>query len=463
MTAPEIPARPALVTVPNVELIKTGTWNISTGTWKPTAADLESAIAATSAPGFRRPVLKLGHIDERFDGEPAMGWIDNLRTTDNGETLVGDYVGVPSWLADVMASAYPDRSIEGASNAPDAEGTVHPFVLSAVALLGVTPPGVTTLSSLQDVAKLYGVMASGEGVDTFKVEINAKGAPVAQSVKVAASISTEDIRLDWYAANPDREWWWIRDIMVDPTEVIVVDDETGSMFRVPFTVDEATGAVTWGTEQEVKVEYVTASASLRTPAATWDNHTESRHLASDATEVPPAPAPDVEDPEEGEGAMAFELDEAQQTRILEALGLDAATEDGEAVVAALEALAQPAEEDSGAPAVAASQAIKIVEASGQVVVEAGVLETLKIQAARGEQARTEQEDQARMTLVSAAIGDGRIAPSRKEHWVASLKADPGMAEVLASLKPGLVPVDGEIGHGQNVLASADSEQDLGWF
>lgn len=163
--------------------------------------------------------------------------------------------------------------------------------------------------------------------------------------------------------------------------------------------------------------------------------------------------------------MAFELDEAQQARLLEALGLDAATEDAEAVLTAIEALTADNTDDTvstDAP-VAASQAVKIVEASGQVVIEAGVLETLKVQAARGEQARTEQEDQARMTLVSAAIGDGRIAPSRKEHWVASLKADPGMAEVLASLKPGLVPVDGEIGHGQNVLASADSEQDLGWF
>lgn len=156
-----------LTNVPGVELIRTGQWQISTGKWDVNAADLASAVAALNCPAVRKPRLKLGHVDPRFnasgiggpamDGEPAVGWVDNIRIADNGQTLVGDYTGVPGWLGAVMASAYPDRSVEGFHDLPCALGHTHPFVLTGVALLGVTPPGVGTLKSLSDVAQLYGV------------------------------------------------------------------------------------------------------------------------------------------------------------------------------------------------------------------------------------------------------------------------------------------------------------------
>ncbi len=162
-----MPADVQLATVPGVELIRTGKWAISTGDWTVNAADLASAVAALNCPAVRKPRLKLGHVDPRFnaagvggpalDGEPAVGWVDNLRVADNGQTLVGDYRGVPGWLGQVMASAYPDRSVEGFHGYRCQLGHTHPFVLTGVALLGVTPPGVGTLTSLSDVARLYGV------------------------------------------------------------------------------------------------------------------------------------------------------------------------------------------------------------------------------------------------------------------------------------------------------------------
>lgn len=102
----------------------------------------------------------MGHTDSRFDGdgEPALGWIENLRLADGGNTLVGDLVGVPSWLNDVMASAYPDRSIEGAYGRRCALNHTHPFVLDGLALLGVTRPGVGTLKpigGLDDVREMF--------------------------------------------------------------------------------------------------------------------------------------------------------------------------------------------------------------------------------------------------------------------------------------------------------------------
>ena len=79
-----VPPRPVLKTIPNVELIKVGTWPISTGMWTVTSDDLYAAVSALESPAIRRPVLKLGHSDSRFDGEPAVGWVDNLRVSDDG-------------------------------------------------------------------------------------------------------------------------------------------------------------------------------------------------------------------------------------------------------------------------------------------------------------------------------------------------------------------------------------------
>src|SRR5262249_21934435 len=150
---------PALVTRPDVELMQPGTWQLSTGTATFTPDDLRAAVTALDCPAIRNPVIKLGHIDQRFDGEPAVGWIGNM-AVDSAGTLRGDYTGMPAWLDDVLPSAYPDRSIEGSYDFRCQLGHIHPFVVTAVALLGVTAPGIGTLESLQDVAELYGVAAS---------------------------------------------------------------------------------------------------------------------------------------------------------------------------------------------------------------------------------------------------------------------------------------------------------------
>jgi len=169
---PTPPALPALVTIPGVPLVDVGTWAISTGEWSPTTADLHAAVAALDCPAVRRPVLKIGHTDDRFtpgDGEPALGWVDNLTVSADGQRLTGDYTAVPAWLGtrqddghSVLASAYPDRSVEGEYRHACQLGHEHPFVLTGVALLGVTPPGVGTLGSLHDLASMYGVAAAAD-------------------------------------------------------------------------------------------------------------------------------------------------------------------------------------------------------------------------------------------------------------------------------------------------------------
>lgn len=148
---------PNVRTIRNVELIRAGTWQISTGEWTVTPADLTAAVAAHNAGVLRKPVLKIGHTDPRFDGGPALGRIDNLRVTDGGHALVGDFVDVPAAIASLLPHSYPSRSVEALIDYTAPDGRVWPLVLTAVALLGEVAPGI---SNLADVADLYGVAAS---------------------------------------------------------------------------------------------------------------------------------------------------------------------------------------------------------------------------------------------------------------------------------------------------------------
>lgn len=162
MTDVEIRKPVPIRSVPGVELAAVGTWAASTGITTFTPEDLAGAVAALECPGVRNPVLKLGHDEPdstsgvRWDGEPAVGWIGNMRM--DGAKLIGDYMGMPAWLTQtdddgnaVLATAYPDRSIEIRRPFVCQVGHTHPSVITAVALLGVYAPGVGVLKSMQDV------------------------------------------------------------------------------------------------------------------------------------------------------------------------------------------------------------------------------------------------------------------------------------------------------------------------
>lgn len=194
-----VPTPPVLATVPGVELMHTGQWNAMTGTHTFTAEDLAAAIAALDCPAVRRPVLKFGHDSYHGQGLPALGSVGNMRLKNDGRTLAGDYVGVPGWLAtvddnglSVLSSAYPDRSIEGEWNYRCQIGHLHPFVVHAVALLGVERPGIGTLPSLQDLAATFGVALSNPAPTGTPVTLTIRDGHVAVSadaVKTKAMVA----------------------------------------------------------------------------------------------------------------------------------------------------------------------------------------------------------------------------------------------------------------------------------
>jgi hypothetical protein len=267
----DIPRSAALASIPGVELAQAGTWQLSTGETTITRDDLAAAVGALDCPAVRNPSLKLGHVDPRFDGEPAVGWVGGLRLVDDGNTVVGDYRGVPAWLADVMSSAYPDRSIEGVRDFRCQIGHTHPLVITAVALLGVAMPGIGTLDSLQDVAALYQVAASDVGAGE-QVTSTIRGGPMpppepdppAAPAELAAGVSSEDVRRRFYEqAGYTR---WICEIQLDPLQLIVMDDSTGGYYRVPVTTtgDEVQfdEAVAVAVEYVDKPDKVAAAAGL---------------------------------------------------------------------------------------------------------------------------------------------------------------------------------------------------------
>lgn len=140
--------------------------------------------------------------------------------------------------------------------------------------------------------------------------------------------------------------------------------------------------------------------------------------------------------------MAFTDDQVAEIR--DALELADDATDQEVFDAALEELTAPAEGPE--PEVESAPSASLPD--GVVAVESSILEGLRRDAARGAEARTQQELDHRNSLLDAAVGDGRIPPARRAHWLTNFEADPeGAAAALKSLAPGLIPVT-EMGHGK---------------
>ena len=147
----------------DVELMRPGKWKLASGETSFDEEDLYSAARFAQRPGARPSPVKIGHTDSRFigDGEPALGWLGNLRVEDrDGPVLMGDITGMPDWLAAAAPNAWPDRSVEGWKDYQDETGEKYSFIVDALALLGVQPPGVPSLKSLRDLPQLVGVAAS---------------------------------------------------------------------------------------------------------------------------------------------------------------------------------------------------------------------------------------------------------------------------------------------------------------
>lgn len=425
-----------LATRPDVELIHAGTWPASTGVWTCTTDDLAAAVAALECPAVRKPVLKLGHGDPRFSGEPAVGWVDGMRVAADGMTLLGDFTGMPAWLDEILPSAYPDRSIEGQYGFVCQIGHTHAFVVEAVALLGVAPPAVGTLESLNDVAALYGVdtgVAASRGTGT-PIQVTIEGAQMPGQVQ--AQTTVEDMRREFYATAP----WsvWIVEVSLDPLELIVCNDDTSNYSRVPVTV---TGdKVEFGAPIQVLRQYVDAPTSgAAAPDDVTPTYASRRTVYASREEsrpTPPAPAgpsaPGVTATSGSEKGAGMD-----PAKLRDALGLadDASDVEVQAALAAAGITAPAATDTTPVPPTTPELP------EGVTVIDSETLEQLRVAATAGQRADERLRTQDRDSALDAAVRAGKIPPARRGHYEAAWAADPeGTAQVLASLSPGLVPV-----------------------
>jgi hypothetical protein len=146
-----------LVTIPNIEIARVGDWSASTGKWNCTRSQIADAVRAYESGRFRKPILRRGHTDKRYDGdvqgtgdgEPTLGIMRNLRAGNGGDSLFADLL-VPQWLAEEMPATYPSRSIEAELGVETKDGERFAMVATGLALLGETMPAIQSLSDVPD-------------------------------------------------------------------------------------------------------------------------------------------------------------------------------------------------------------------------------------------------------------------------------------------------------------------------
>jgi ATP-dependent protease ClpP protease subunit len=131
----------------------------------------------------------------------------------------------------------------------------------------------------------------------------------------------------------------------------------------------------------------------------------------------------------------------------ERLGMTDAEVSDEAALAALdEALAERAEPEAATVATLPD---------GALVVDKAVHEQLVADAAKGRQAMETIDTQRRDGIITAALGDGRIAPAGKQSWRDALDENEERTKaLLESMPKNTVPVT-ELGHGDDTKSTGD--------
>lgn len=468
-----MPADVELCRRDGIELVRTGNWTASTGKWNPTREDILSAVKAQECPAVRRPRLKLGHTDERFngDGEPSLGWFENLRAGDGGHTLLGDQVALP-WLNQVQAAAYPDRSIEGAYRYRCGLGHEHPFVLTAVALLGVTPPAVSTLKSVQDLPGMLGVAAAVEvpdGAERVAVTVYA----VAETNEEPLMSRAQRIRDAWNASNPPLSQW-VQEARSDAAVVVDDADRTYRLYPVTWADDEPVFGEPQPYDPEADKPLVFASRVESRPDQPQPDAPEAGFAAEpvDGEPIPdepppldlPAAEPEHEiNPDPKEDRVSTDL-----SPLSSRLGL-ADDADMDAIAAAVDELKSKADEKAEptpemvAASAAATKKAEEAEAEKdelrkEVTVLASQVKTMSDELASS---RAEKFATVKASVLDTALKEGKFKPADRAQWEADYDEAPGaITRVLASIAPGTaVPVtaSGTIGAPEPTGDNIDAE------
>ncbi|GAC70735.1 head maturation protease, ClpP-related [Gordonia soli] len=253
----------------------------------------------------------------------------------------------------------------------------------------------------------------------------------------------------------------IASIYAEKTGADVKDWRKAMKAETWYTAEEAVEA---GLADSVKADDKAADDSSAKKAAAHFDLRAYAHAGRRQAPAPFIPAASAAGPS-GKEAPVATLKEG----LAERLGIDADADDETTLKAVDEALAERADDTAppaGDPAPPASDTAPTgdpaapvapaASAAGTVTVDREQWEATLAAAAEGREARAQQIREADEALVNSAVGDGRIPPARKAHWLTALASDrDGATAALNGLEKGLIPTS-EVGH-MSVSDSADTE------
>lgn len=433
------------VTIPGVELVRTGTWAASTGITTITEEDLDSMVAAARDPEVDDGPIKLGHtgaLSKLGDSEPALGWVANVKR--NGDRLVGDLVDVPERLAEVIRKAFRRRSAEIAWGLRTPGGRKYRAALTGLALLGVQPPAV---KGLNDLLALYGTEARPAGANLAEVAeragvvLFAEGDPSAGELRLISAMATNlaadveagrtteaeaDATMDRLYAAAGIPEATIPDAAPSPRHNDANSDPAASGGR-RMPIDEARIRQLLSIEQDVDVE-----AELQRIIAQANAAGTGAQGQGDGANGGQGQG------QQGTGQQGAAGTGQQGAGTGQANGQQGANGGGSGSTADAGAgngtgqqggsggtpdlVGAGAGAGNGAPVANLSAAtIEELNRAGVVLLAAGVAEELQTQAAAGAAARAELDQQARQQVINTALREGRISPAEVSNFAA---ADP---------------------------------------
>jgi len=407
--------RELTVTREGVELVSIGTWDASTGKARITANDLKAMVEAYENPAHDAMPVKIGHDDDRFqdangnppstrDGEPAYGWIENLRVSADGKTLIGDLIGVPKMLADVMDTALRRRSVE-LTRHERVGGKVYPAVLNAVSLLGVQAPAV---KGLADLRALFSEQLAQQP-EHFSVEIGGDTPVIPQS---------EQTNHEPESQQPVEGADNVKLNAMQKKALGLKEDATDAevaaflkKFLSEGGEENAENART--VEQTAPAAAATTAPVTQTPAAA--NAPQAQPAATTTPLAPQAPA----------ATASTDSTSTATTQVQEELT-------PQAVAAAAGSL-------------------------GLQVIDTVMLGQLQRDALAGRQARDEQDKARRDAIVQQAVRQGKIAPGAFQAFRKQADSDESGLVTLLAAMPEILPTV-QIGHGEQ-FTGADPGSD----
>jgi hypothetical protein len=460
----------SLVTIPNVPIVSTGIeYPLASGPMTFTEDDLRDAVRASEDPNVNPPRLKIAYGGPHQESitEPAFGSCVNLRLGDNDQTIYGDFVGVPRWLAEILPVAYPSRSVEGNRNITTVGGNKYRMVIDKVALLGVHHPGVT---SLADLPMLYGEEVP-EGTEIAAAGVN-------------GAVNIEDVRRSYYTklgdSGPEYAWWWVRAMELEPDGgYLVVDDDSGNLYRVGFNVEE--DGVNFADPQQVKIRYdalpevpqeqlaatfVASMADVRAGMTVYATRAESRPFIQatqeggqtvDVAELAKLLGLPEDATEEQVSAKIRENNQAlleqggtgesgqagTSTPSMEPSSSDTSSTVGPNPESPPAQVGGGAGAPGGAPVEPPAEPEPPEEVEGgRVLMDKTMYDQLIAGAQAGTRLEAEMHKTKRENAVDGAIKAGKLPRASREHYLTLYASDPdGTQATLDALQPGHVPLE----------------------